>query len=185
MKARTPVIPRLFQWLWRLASWRFGLGTILFLLTVMLSFTYLSPSPPIGPQQPIPFSHRIHAGVKQINCRFCHPFVGRSQHAGLPELEKCFFCHQYIIPLHPELVKVRQYFDQRRPVKWVRLFFVPDYVKFRHQPHIEWGKLDCPVCHGAVETMDRLRPVNFEMKFCIDCHKKMKAQLDCWLACHH
>lgn len=172
---------------WRrcLVSWKSALGITFFLLAVMLYFYYLYPNRMIGPEQPIPFSHRVHAGVKQINCRFCHPFVGRSQHAGMPSLEKCFFCHSYIIPRHPQLVKERQHYDQRRPVEWVRLFFVPDYVKFHHQPHMEWGKLDCSACHGAVETMDRLQPVNFKMKFCIDCHKARKAQLDCWLACHH
>ena len=75
--------------------------------------------------------------------------------------------------------------DQRVPVPWVRIFFVPDFVKFRHQPHIRYGKLDCSECHGDVQSMDRLRINNFQMKFCIDCHRKKNAQIDCWLACHH
>ena len=127
---------RFFRALWRLARWRYGLGTTLLLLAAMLYFYYLYPGQMIGPEQPIPFSHRVHAGVKKISCRFCHPFVGRSEHAGIPSLQKCFFCHKDIIPTHPQIVKERLYFEEQRPVKWVRIFFVPDYVKFLHQPHI-------------------------------------------------
>lgn len=176
---------RIGQWLWRPLSWQYWLIVSMLLMAVMLYLYYGYPGQGIGPEQPIPFSHRVHAGVKRINCRFCHPFVSRSQRAGIPSLEKCFFCHKYIIPMHPQLVKEKEHFDQGRPVPWRRLYFVPDYVKFRHPPHIVLGKLDCAVCHGPVETMDRLRPVNFQMGFCIGCHRKMKAQLDCWLACHH
>lgn len=146
---------------------------------------YLYPHEGIGPQQPVYFSHRVHAGVKQINCRFCHPYVERSEHAGLPEVEKCFYCHKYVIPNHPEILKEKRHLDEKDPVPWVQIFFVPDYVKFRHLPHIRWAKLDCVECHGAVQTRDRLVPVNFQMGFCIDCHRQRNAQTDCWLACHH
>jgi len=176
---------RFIHWFWRPMSWRYWFAVTLLLVGVMLYFVYLYPGQGIGPEQPIPFSHRVHAGVKQINCRFCHPFVNRSQRAGLPDMAKCFFCHSYIIPNHPQLVKEREHLDREQLVPWQRIFFVPDYVKFRHQPHIELGKFDCSACHGAVATMDRLRPVKFQMGFCIACHKKMKAQTDCWLACHH
>jgi len=176
---------KFFKLFWNPASYRYWLTLSLLLATLMLYFYYLYLPQRIGPLQPIPFSHRIHAGVKQINCRFCHPFVDRSAKAGLPSLEKCFFCHKYIIPEHPQLIKEKENFDQNIPVPWVRIFFVPDFVKFRHQPHIVIGKLDCTNCHGEVATMDRLQPVNFQMGFCIGCHKEKKAELDCWLACHH
>lgn len=162
------------------------LAVALLLVAAMLYFYYLYPQRLIGPQQPIPFSHRVHAGVKQINCRFCHSFVNRSKHAGLPEVRKCFFCHKYIIPRHEELLREKEYLETDQPVPWKQIFFVPDFVKFQHRPHIELAKLDCVVCHGRVETMDRLQPVNFQMGFCIDCHRERKeAPLDCWLACHH
>jgi hypothetical protein len=165
--------------------WIFWAGGVALLLGVMFYLYALYPEANLGPQQPIYFSHRVHAGVKQINCRFCHPYVDRSENAGIPPMEKCFYCHKYIIPTHPQLVKEKEHYDQKVPVPWVRIFFVPDYVKFRHQPHINWGKLDCAECHGQVAAFDRLRPVNFEMGFCIACHKKLNAQIDCWLACHH
>ncbi|MBI5015476.1 MAG: cytochrome c3 family protein [Deltaproteobacteria bacterium] len=143
------------------------------------------PGAGIGPRQPISFSHRVHAGVKRIPCRFCHPYVERSAHAGLPTVKKCFYCHAHVIPSHPEILREKGYLEARVPVPWVRLFVVPDHVKFRHQPHVAWAKIDCSACHGAVATMDRLRPVKFQMGFCIGCHRARGAQLDCWLACHH
>lgn len=168
-----------------LHSGRWLAGALL-LVAAMLYFYYLYPQRLIGPQQPIPFSHRVHAGVKQINCRFCHSFVNRSKHAGLPTVQKCFFCHKYIIPLHEELLLEKEYLETDTPVPWKQIFFVPDFVKFQHRPHIELAKLDCVACHGRVETMDRLKPVNFQMSFCIDCHRQKKeAPLDCWLSCHH
>lgn len=176
---------RIGRRLWRPQSIRFWLVVSLLLMGGMLYLVYLYPGQGIGPPQPIPFSHRLHAGVKQINCRFCHPFVDRSARAGLPDMKKCFYCHDYIIPLHPQLVEERAHLNREQPIPWRRIYFVPDYVKFRHQPHIELAKLDCVVCHGPVSTMDRLRPVKFEMGFCIACHQKMEAQTDCWLACHH
>jgi hypothetical protein len=157
----------------------------LLLVAAMLYFYYLYPRRGLGPLQPIPFSHRVHAGVKQIDCRFCHPFVARSRHAGLPSVRKCFFCHDHIIPEHPEIIKERQYLANDNPVPWKQIYFVPDHVKFRHRPHIKSAKLDCAVCHGPVATMDRLVPVKFQMGFCIDCHKQRQAPTDCWLACHH
>ena len=160
------------------------LGVLALLFAAMAYFYYSYPERNIGPQQPIYFSHRVHAGVKEINCRFCHPYVERSQHAGLPPVEKCFFCHEYIIPNHPEIQKEKEYYLAKKPVPWVRLFILPDFVFFRHEPHVAWAKLDCSNCHGAVQTMDRLETKVFQMGFCITCHRKMNAQLDCWLACH-
>ncbi len=158
-------------------------GIVAFLLGGMLYFYYLYPLRSIGPEQPIYFSHRVHAGVKEINCRFCHPFVERSPHAGIPEVSKCFFCHQYIIPQHPQILKERWHLETKTPVPWVRIYYVPDHVKFNHQRHIKTG-IDCVECHGDVKKMDRLVPVDFKMGFCIGCHKRYNAQLDCWLACH-
>src|SRR5512137_1124295 len=94
------------------------IGAVLF--GAMGYFYYFFPLERIGPQQPVSFSHRIHAGVKEIDCRFCHPFVERSQHAGLPPVEKCFFCHEYVIPNHPEILKEKDYYVNKRPVPWVR-----------------------------------------------------------------
>jgi hypothetical protein len=145
---------------------------------------YYYPSLMIGPLQPIPFSHRVHAGVKEINCRFCHPNVDRSANAGLPSLEKCFFCHKYIIRDHEEIKAVERHLSTDTPVSWVRIFWVPDFTFFDHIPHVKLAKLECSDCHGNVKSEDRLERVYFKMEFCITCHRKKNAQLDCWLACH-
>ena len=153
-------------------------------LIAMLYLYYQYPQLNIGPQQPIYFSHRVHAGVKEINCRFCHPFAEYSTQPGIPEVSKCFFCHNYIIPLHPQLVTERWHLETKTPVPWKRIYYVPDHVKFNHAPHIK-KNIDCAVCHGDVKKLDRLVPLAFQMKFCITCHRERKAQLDCWLACHN
>ncbi len=164
--------------------WAWGVVVAGLVAATLLLF-YAFPHSGIGPQQPIFFSHRVHAGIKRINCRFCHPYVERSAHAGLPAMEKCFFCHNYVIPLHPQLQLERKHLLEGKPVKWVRLYFVPDFVKFRHLPHVRWAKIECSRCHGPVAEMDRLPQVNFQMGFCIRCHRARGATVDCWLACHH
>jgi hypothetical protein len=169
----------------RTGRWRWipGLAIVGLLFAAMIYFYYVYPGRGIGPVQPIYFSHRVHAGVKEISCRFCHPFVDRSRNAGMPPVGQCFFCHTYIIPQHPQIVKERWHYDTKTPVPWVRIYFVPDYVKFNHQPHIRKG-IDCVACHGEVKKADRLVPVDFKMGFCVKCHKERNAPLDCWLSCH-
>src|SRR5512143_1923381 len=112
------------------------LGVLALIFAGMIYFYYYYPERNLGPQQPIFFSHRVHAGVKEIDCRFCHPFVDRSRNAGIPPMEKCFFCHTYIIPDHPQIKKEREHFESKKPVPWVRIFWVPDFVYFQHIPHI-------------------------------------------------
>jgi hypothetical protein len=170
---RAPINARSFAWL---------IGTAL-IFAAMLGL-YFYPGWKLGPSQPIPFSHRVHAGVKAINCRFCHPGVERSQSAGLPSSEKCFFCHTHIIPNHPEIRKEERYRRENRPIPWVRVFWIPDITHFNHIPHVKWAKLDCITCHGDVKSKDRIERVDFKMGFCLNCHRKMDAQTDCWLACH-
>jgi len=165
--------------------WHWWFIVSFLILSVMTWLFYLYPTRNIGPEQPIPFSHRVHAGVKQIDCRFCHAYVASGPRAGLPVMQKCFYCHQYVIPLHPEIQKERKFYQSNVGVPWVRVFYVPDHVQFNHQPHILWAGLDCTNCHGEVRKMDRLQSVQFEMNFCITCHKELNAQVDCWLACHH
>ena len=155
-----------------------------FVVLLLLYAYYLAPAAGIGPEQPIPFSHRVHAGVKQIQCEFCHPYVRRSVFPGIPPVEKCLFCHKYIIANHPEIRKEHQYFNTGTPTPWRKVNYLPEHVFFNHERHIK-KEVPCKKCHGPVETMDRLKRVNFKMGFCIECHKKKKANLDCWLACHN
>ena len=161
----------------------FYTGLIILLVIGFLYFFYVWPARNIGPEQPIPFSHRVHSGVKAIQCQFCHPYVGRSIHPGLPPVEKCLYCHNYIIANHPWIQKEHDYFNTRTPTPWKKVFYVPEHVLFNHQRHIK-KNVECAICHGQIETMDRIPAKRFKMKFCIECHKKNNANLGCWLACH-
>lgn len=138
----------------------------------------------LGPQQPIPFSHRVHATDKDIDCRFCHTGVDRVNQAGIPTVETCLFCHRVVITEHPEIRRLRWHFEHDEPVPWARVFEVPDHVYFSHRVHLGPGGLQCGDCHGPVEQMERLEaPRVFEMGFCLDCHRPRGASTDCW-ACH-
>jgi hypothetical protein len=164
-------------------DWMVWLIVVASLLAAMLYLYYVYPHQNIGPKQPIYFSHRVHANVKGISCRFCHPFVEQSTNPGIPAVGKCLFCHSYIVTKHPQIVNLRSYFDTKTPIPWVKLMYIPDHCKFNHQPHIK-KQIDCTECHGEVKKMDRIYPIDYKMGFCIECHKARNAQLDCWLACH-
>ncbi len=159
-------------------------GGCLLSVLLFLYFFYIAPTGDMGPEQPIPFSHHLHSGVKLIQCEFCHPYVGRSKHPGMPPVEKCLYCHKYIIANHPQIKKEHAYFNTGTPTPWRKANYLAEHVVFNHKRHIK-KQIACPQCHGAVETMDRIKGVNFKMGFCITCHKEKKANLDCWLACHN
>jgi len=158
-------------------------GSTIVLTAGFLYMFYLHPSAGLGPKQPIAFSHRVHSGVKQIQCRFCHPYVERSAHPGIPPVEKCLYCHKYIIANHREIRKEHEHYNAGTPIPWRKANYLPEHVLFKHQRHIR-KEIACKACHGAVETMDRIPGVSFRMKFCVDCHREEKGPLDCWLACH-
>jgi hypothetical protein len=154
---------------------------------VSLGFVYLIfifPHATAGIEQPIAFSHRVHAGHKAIDCRFCHPYVKRSTYPGVPPVEKCLFCHDHIIANHPEIKKEHEYFDTNTPTPWRKVNYVPEHVFFNHQRHIR-KEIDCEACHGRVQAMDRVIGRDFKMGFCLECHRDRNANIGCWLACHN
>ena len=159
------------------------LGCCFLLVALFLYFFYIPPATDIGAEQPIPFSHRIHAGVKEIQCAYCHPYVARSNHPGLPPVEKCLHCHKYIIIKHPWIEEEHRYYNTKTPTPWKKVNYLAEHVLFNHQRHIN-SEIECRECHGAVETMDRIKGTQFQMGFCINCHQQKKANLGCWLACH-
>lgn len=156
--------------------------TVLLALSFLLLF-YMPPQAWIGPKQPISFSHQIHAGIKNIQCEFCHPYVGRSRFPGLPPVEKCLYCHNYIITNHFEIQKEHAYFDSNTPTPWRKAFYLPEHVFFKHERHIK-KQIQCIDCHGDIAKMDRIKGKRFYMGFCIQCHRQKNANTDCWLACH-
>jgi hypothetical protein len=159
-------------------------GVCTILVMAFLYLFYIAPGMGIGPEQPIPFSHRVHSGVKEIQCEFCHPYVGRSKNPGIPPVEKCLYCHKYIIANHPQIQKEHQYFNTKNSTPWKKANYLPEHVVFNHERHIK-KEIACKECHGIIERMDRIKGVHFKMGFCIECHREKKANLDCWLACHN
>ncbi|MFB3881552.1 MAG: cytochrome c3 family protein [Armatimonadota bacterium] len=147
--------------------------------------TYRAAYPyPVGPEQPLPFSHRIHAGVREINCFFCHSGADRSPVAGIPEVRKCLLCHNVIAAEFPPIKQLHGYYNRREPVPWVRVYQLPQYVHFNHEMHLAKG-VDCRECHGDVKAMDRVSVAyTVDMGFCVDCHRKNGAKVDC-TACHY
>ena len=137
----------------------------------------------MGPEQPIPFSHNVHSGVKQIQCQYCHPYVAFSNFPGIPPVEKCLHCHDHIIANHPWIQKEHQYFNTATPTPWIKVNYVAEHVLFNHQRHIN-KKVACQECHGEVQNLQRLPTKNWRMGECVECHRERGANLDCWLACH-
>jgi len=138
----------------------------------------------LGARQPIPFSHRVHAGTKEISCLFCHPGVLKTAVAGMPSEQTCLLCHNRIIVHYPYIEQVRRQALQGEPIWWVRISDLPDLTHFDHGMHLA-AAVDCGKCHGDVKAMDRLvRYQDLTMGFCIQCHRENNATHDCF-ACHY
>jgi len=145
------------------------------------------------PVQPIAYSHRLHAGELQIQCRYCHFGADKSRHAGIPPASVCMNCHKFVTaPLgairaedelaekekraprpvvSAELRKLYQAVDTGTPIAWNRIHSLPDFVYFDHRPHVATG-IACQQCHGPVESMERVRQVSdLTMGWCVNCHR--------------
>lgn len=141
------------------------------------------PEASLGPSQPIPFSHRVHAGVKHVSCLLCHNTVQAGPRAGIPPVETCMLCHSRVIITYPYIKLLRSHYYDDVPLLWNRVNELPDYVKFNHSQHIN-RSVDCGHCHGNVREMDRIKqPQLFTMGFCMKCHKAYNATHDCF-TCH-
>lgn len=124
---------------------------------------------PEAPTQPLPFSHRLHAGELEISCAYCHTGAARREVAGLPSVEKCLECHR---ALREPVPSVDRLAESRGGLAWARVYHLPEHVRFDHSAHVGAG-VSCAACHGEVETMDRLRPaVRPTMGWCLDCHRR-------------
>lgn len=163
------------------------LSLVLFACGVaVVAFSQRPWAPRFDVQQPIPFSHRVHAGVNKIPCQYCHEYARRSQTSGVPPIERCVGCHgsQRTGGLLPVRAPWTNHTHHPFEIRWNRVYTLPDFVRFTHRPHINAG-IRCQTCHGPVQTMNRIRPVHeINMGFCIDCHTKRGATLDCFI-CHH
>jgi hypothetical protein len=123
------------------------------------------------PLQPVPFSHKHHAGELGIDCRYCHSTVETSANAGFPATHVCMTCHSQLWRNAAMLAPVRESLADNRALDWHRVAHVPDYVYFRHDIHIAKG-IGCAECHGRIDRMPlTYRAKAFKMKFCLECHR--------------
>ena len=123
------------------------------------------------PSQPVPFSHRHHAGELGIDCRYCHSGAETAPRAGLPPTQTCMTCHSQIWTNASMLEPVRRSLADNEPIQWTRVAKLPDYVFFRHDVHIAKG-VGCETCHGRIDEMAlTFRAKAFTMDFCLDCHR--------------
>ncbi|KAA0214748.1 cytochrome C [bacterium] len=182
-------------------NWR--LFTVIFLATFGLSFSALASlgdfhllgnHQDYQPQQPIAYSHALHAGQLGIACEYCHSGAGESRHASVPSLSTCMNCHEQVkgstATGQAEIQKIARMHAANEPVRWVRVHNLPDFVYFNHSAHVN-KKVACQTCHGNVQDMAVVKQFSdLSMGWCVNCHRtqnaqdpKLNAPLDCD-ACH-
>ncbi|TXE18171.1 c-type cytochrome [Psychroflexus gondwanensis] len=155
------------------------------------------------PIQPIHYSHRIHAGENQIECKYCHSSARVSKHSGIPSLNVCMNCHKQIAEVAPETAteeyskefydneiqklyeatgwdtSTQSYTGETKPVKWVRIHNLPDFVYFNHSQHVAVGGIECQTCHGPVETYEiQKQYAPLTMGWCINCHRESNIKVE-------
>ena len=147
-----------------------------------------------APQQPIAYSHKLHAGDLKIDCKYCHVGVEVSKSATIPSLNICMNCHKGVQKastsesdeISPEIAKIYKALDYSpdsanytkafgsnpKPIRWVRIHNLPDHAYFNHSQHVKVGKLACQTCHGPIEKMEVVQQwSSLQMGWCIDCHR--------------
>jgi len=154
------------------------------------------------PVQPIFYSHKVHAGINQINCLYCHGGAQDSKHASIPSVNVCMNCHQAINEYKGEklyteegvevngtdqIKKLYEYAaftpgkpwdaSKAKPIEWTKIHNLPDHVYFNHSQHIKAGKVQCQTCHGEITKMDEVKQfADLSMGWCINCHRETKVQ---------
>jgi mono/diheme cytochrome c family protein len=130
-----------------------------------------------APKQPIAFSHKIHAGQLEIDCKYCHVGVTKGKSATIPSVNICMNCHNQVksgaTTGEGEIAKIVKAWETKKPIEWIRIHNLPDLAYFNHSQHVSVGGVECQTCHGPIETMDVVRQHSLlTMGWCIDCHRK-------------
>lgn len=135
------------------------------------------------PKQPIAFSHKLHAGQYEIDCKYCHTGAMKGKQANIPSPNICMNCHSQIKKGSPEIAKIyaaigydsvtASYTGKQKPIEWVRIHNLPDLAYFNHAQHVNVAGVECETCHGPIKEMDVVRQYSLlTMGWCIDCHRK-------------
>jgi hypothetical protein len=132
-----------------------------------------------SPDQPVKFSHTVHAGQNKIDCIYCHSYAPYSKTAGIPSENVCMNCHLLVRNGTRtgsfEIAKVINAFNTGTPIEWVKVHNLPDHVFFSHAQHVTAGGISCVKCHGDVKSMNRIEQVSdLSMGWCINCHRTTK-----------
>lgn len=128
-------------------------------------------------EQPVPFSHEHHVAGLGIDCRYCHTSVEVSSFAGIPPTETCMTCHSQIWTNAEMLEPVRASFREGKPIEWVKVHNLPDFVFFNHSIHVNKG-VGCETCHGRVDQMALPYKANsLYMEWCLECHRQPEKYL--------
>ena len=144
-----------------------------------------------APEQPIAFSHKLHAGDHKVPCLYCHFAARTSRHAGIPPVSVCMNCHGMLTKQTRDIERLKEAVAQARPIVWTKVHNLPDFVYFNHSRHTI-AHVECQACHGHVETMVRVEQrAPLTMGWCIQCHRSRHADprsaadnLDCG-KCHY
>jgi hypothetical protein len=152
-----------------------GLLVLVIGAVVLSAYSGASSSQGNQPTQPINFPHPRHAGdVKAgglgMNCLYCHNTANKSKDVGMPAVNTCMGCHTIVGAQKPEIQKLKKYADEKRPIPWVRIHKVPEYVHFPHVRHVNAG-VTCQTCHGQVQKMEQVyQYASLNMGWCVNCH---------------
>jgi hypothetical protein len=151
-----------------------GIGGIVGPVATLGIWYYFSPkNTQVGyaPEQPIPYSHKLHVDELGIDCRYCHSNVERSQEAQIPATQTCMGCHAVVKKDSDALAALRGSWSSGEPVPWVRVHKLPDHVFFDHSVHLAAG-VGCVSCHGRIDQMVVVRQdKDLSMGFCLECHR--------------
>jgi len=170
-----------------IASWALFAGALILTFVALVNSSMLlgedTTPPPAAKPQPLPFSHKLHTQFFK-ECQDCHEISSDGWTMSYPPEEKCMTCHATVAADRPAINKLAEYAAQKKPVPWVPIYRVPDFVYFSHRKHVQKAKLDCENCHGPVRERDvivREKPIS--MAACISCHKEKGASTNC-RTCH-
>jgi menaquinone reductase, multiheme cytochrome c subunit len=124
------------------------------------------------PTQPVPYSHKLHVGNLGMDCLYCHYTVEKASYAAIPSAGVCMNCHVRVRPDSAVLAPIREaYANAARPVEWIKIHRLPDYVYFNHKAHVTAG-VSCVSCHGRVDQMVVVKQEEpLSMAWCLECHR--------------
>ena len=149
-------------------------------VAVFVVWYYFSPEfTDVGyaPEQPVPYSHQRHVGQLGLDCRYCHTNVDVTAEANVPPTQTCMNCHSQVRTESLALLPVRESWATGKPVEWVKVNFLPDYVNFSHAMHVNNG-VGCETCHGRIDRMEVVKQVEpLSMGWCLECHRQPELYL--------